>query len=64
MDNVRYIGLDVHGDTISAAVLDGEGKLVMEAVLPTRAAGGWPTLSVPEQKPGLPHPCLARRILP
>jgi transposase len=37
MNSVRYIGLDVHRDTISAAVLDASGKLVMEAVLPTRA---------------------------
>jgi transposase len=38
MNSVRYIGLDVHRDTISAAVLDGEGKLLMQAVLATRAA--------------------------
>lgn len=38
MDSVRYIGLDVHRDTISVAVLDQEGKLVMQAVLATRAA--------------------------
>jgi transposase len=38
MDSVRYIGLDVHRDTISAAVLDGEGKLLMQSVLATRAA--------------------------
>ena len=37
MDSVRYIGLDVHRDTISAAVLDGQGKLLMEVVLATRA---------------------------
>jgi transposase len=38
MHSVRYIGLDVHRDTISAAVLDREGKLVMQCVLATRAA--------------------------
>ena len=38
MDSVRYIGLDVHRDTISAAVLDNEGKLTMQSVLATRAA--------------------------
>ncbi|HYY68220.1 MAG TPA: IS110 family transposase [Terriglobales bacterium] len=38
MHSVRYIGLDVHRDTISAAVLDSEGKLVMQCVLATRAA--------------------------
>jgi hypothetical protein len=37
MDSVRYIGLDVHRDTVSAAVLDKEGKLVMQSVLATRA---------------------------
>ncbi len=38
MHSVRYIGLDVHRDTISAAVLDGEGKRLMQSVLATRAA--------------------------
>lgn len=38
MDSLRYIGLDVHLDTISAAVLDREGKLMMQSVLATRAA--------------------------
>jgi transposase len=38
MNSVKYIGLDVHRDTISAAVLDGEGKLLMQSVLATRAA--------------------------
>lgn len=38
MDSVRYIGLDVHRDTISAAVLDTEGRLLMQSVLATRAA--------------------------
>jgi len=38
MDGIRYIGLDVHRDTISAAVLNGEGKLMMQSVLVTRAA--------------------------
>ena len=38
MNSVRYIGLDVHRDTISAAVLDAEGKLLMQSVLATRAA--------------------------
>jgi len=38
MNSVRYIGLDVHRDTISATVLDGDGKLLMQSVLATRAA--------------------------
>jgi transposase len=38
MDNIRYIGLDVHRDTISAAVLNGSGRLIQQSVLMTRAA--------------------------
>ena len=34
----RYIGLDVHQATISAAVLDSTGKLLMESILETKAA--------------------------
>jgi hypothetical protein len=34
----KYIGLDVHQATISAAVLDSTGKLVMESILETKAA--------------------------
>src|ERR1700730_464241 len=37
MNDVKYIGLDVHQATISAAVLDSAGKLVMECVLETKA---------------------------
>ncbi len=38
MKNVKYIGLDVHQATISIAVLDGNGKLVMQSVIATHAA--------------------------
>ncbi len=38
MDSIRYIGLDLHRDTISAAVLDSDGTLMMQSVLATRAA--------------------------
>src|ERR1700693_866038 len=38
MNSVRYIGMDVHRDTISVAVLDQSGRLMMESVLQTRAA--------------------------
>jgi transposase len=38
MNDAKYIGLDVHQATVSAAVLDSTGKLVMECVLETRAA--------------------------
>src|ERR1022692_3520956 len=37
MNDAKYIGLDVHQATISVAVLDSAGKLVMEAVLETKA---------------------------
>jgi transposase len=38
MNSVRYIGMDVHRDTISVAVLDDGGGLMMQSVLQTRAA--------------------------
>jgi transposase len=38
MDSIKYIGLDVHRDTISLAVLDADGKLVMQSVMATHAA--------------------------
>ena len=38
MNSVKYIGLDVHQTTISAAVLDTDGKLVMQSVVATHAA--------------------------
>jgi len=38
MSQERYIGLDVHQATISAAVTDGSGKLLMECLLETKAA--------------------------
>jgi hypothetical protein len=38
VNDAKYIGLDVHQATISAAVLDSTGKLVMESILETKAA--------------------------
>ena len=38
MNDAKYIGLDVHQATISAAVLDSDGKLIMESILETKAA--------------------------
>jgi len=38
MSQEKYIGLDVHQATISAAVMDGNGKLLMECLLETKAA--------------------------
>jgi hypothetical protein len=37
MDSVKYVGLDVHQATVSAAVLDAEGKLVMQSILATHS---------------------------
>src|SRR3984893_12312104 len=37
MNDAKYIGLDVHQATLSVAVLDSAGKLVMEAILETKA---------------------------
>ena len=37
MNDAKYIGLDVHQATISAAVRDSSGNLVMEATLETKA---------------------------
>ena len=38
MSQEKYIGLDVHQATISAAVMDPSGKLLMECLLETEAA--------------------------
>ncbi len=37
MSSDKYIGLDVHQSTISIAVLDSAGKLVMECTIETKA---------------------------
>jgi hypothetical protein len=36
--DIKYIGLDVHKETISIAVRNGSGKLVMESIIETEAA--------------------------
>src|SRR5437868_12393046 len=38
MSQEKYIGMDVHQATISVAVMDGTGKLLMECLLETKAA--------------------------
>src|SRR5437870_2396714 len=38
MDHSKYIGMDVHKETISIAVMDSAGKLVMESIIETKAA--------------------------
>ena len=38
MNDSKFIGLDVHKTSISAAVLDHDGKLVMQSIFATHAA--------------------------
>ncbi len=37
MDSTKYIGMDIHKETISIAVMNSAGKLVMESTLETKA---------------------------
>ena len=37
MDSAKYIGMDVHKESISIAVLNAAGKMVMECVIETKA---------------------------
>jgi hypothetical protein len=38
MNVKKYIGMDVHKETISIAVMTGDGKLVMESIIETMAS--------------------------
>ena len=38
MNQEKYIGMDVHQATISAAVMNAQGKLLVECVLETKAS--------------------------
>ena len=38
VNSEKYIGLDVHQATISVAVVDSQGKVVMESILETKAS--------------------------
>src|SRR5258708_6112361 len=38
MNQEKYIGMDIHQATISVAVMEGRGKLIMECILETKAA--------------------------
>ncbi len=33
MDSKKYIGMDVHKESISIAVMNGAGKIVMECII-------------------------------
>ena len=37
MDSAKYIGMDVHTESISIAVMNSAGKIVMECVIETKA---------------------------
>jgi transposase len=37
MTSVKYVGMDVHKETISIAVLNSTGKLLMESIIETKA---------------------------
>src|SRR2546425_2653630 len=36
--NIKYIGMDIHKETISITVMNGEGKVVMESIIETKAS--------------------------
>jgi len=36
--NIKYMGMDVHKESISIAVMNAEGKLVMESIIETKAS--------------------------
>src|ERR1700758_1060623 len=38
MDSTKYIGMDIHKDSISIAVMNAAGKIVMEGVIETKAS--------------------------
>src|SRR5437667_209122 len=38
MDSTKYIGMDVHKESVSIAVMNSAGKLVVESILETKAA--------------------------
>ncbi|MDQ1405973.1 MAG: hypothetical protein QOG55_1602, partial [Acidobacteriaceae bacterium] len=38
MTSTKYIGMDVHKESISIAVMNGAGKIGMECVIETKAS--------------------------
>ena len=38
MTGTKYIGMDVHKESVSIAVMNGFGKIVMECVIETKAS--------------------------
>ena len=41
MSGEKYIGLDIHQATISVAVMDSQGKVVMESILKPKPLRFW-----------------------
>jgi transposase len=37
METLRYVGMDIHKDTLVMVVLNGQGKVVMESIIETKA---------------------------
>ena len=38
MMNIKYIGMDVHKEATAVAVMSGEGKVVRESIMETKAS--------------------------
>jgi hypothetical protein len=36
--NIKYVGMDVHKEAITMAVMNGDGKLVMESIVETKTS--------------------------
>src|SRR5438445_11109006 len=49
MESVKYLGFDVHQSTISVAVVNADGKLVMQSVIATHVRD---TSPLPAGSPG------------
>jgi hypothetical protein len=37
MDGTKFVGMDVHQETISIAVMNSAGKVIMESIVQTKA---------------------------
>ncbi len=37
MESAKFVGMDVHKETISIAVMNSAGKLIMESIIETKA---------------------------
>ena len=51
MSGEKYIGMDVHQATISVAVMDSQGKVIMESILETKASPLLRVLHRPTRQP-------------